>query len=59
MCAVQAKSRAETKSVFFNIRLEPQMHRELTRLAKRNERTLAAEIRVAVRRHLDEARAVA
>jgi predicted DNA-binding protein len=49
----------ETKSVFFNIRLEPSMHQQLGRLARRNERTLAAEIRMALKRYLDEEKAAA
>ena len=57
MCAQERKSRTteDEKDVFFNIRLRREMHREICELAKRNERTVAAEIRIALRRHLDEA----
>lgn len=48
---------AEKKTVFFNVRLEPSLHRELALLAARNDRTIAAEMRVAVRRYLEEAKA--
>lgn len=41
------------KSIYFNVRLEPAMHRELAALARRNERTLASELRLALRRHLE------
>lgn len=55
MCAQHV---SEKKSVFFNVRLEPSLHRKLARLAAKNDRTIAAEMRVAVRRHLEsEARA--
>jgi hypothetical protein len=41
------------KSVYFNVRLEPAMHRRLVKLARDNERTLASELRLALRRHLE------
>jgi predicted DNA-binding protein len=60
MCAQQAQSSspapAPKKTVFFNIRLDPEMHRELKERAEANERTIAGEIRAAVRRHLDDTR---
>lgn len=59
MCAVVRKSRSARKSAFLSIRLEPSVRAELERVAAANDRTLAGEIRVAVRRHLDEAREAA
>jgi predicted transcriptional regulator len=53
MCPDAAKSIAAERDVFFNIRLKPDMHRDLARLAKLNERTIAAEIRLAVRERLE------
>lgn len=50
MCAQVKKS---SKTVFFNIRLEPEMHAALVKLAADNERTVAGEIRAAVKRHLE------
>jgi hypothetical protein len=55
MCAKVVKSSGGKKTVFFNIRLEPEMHRELTRRAKANERTVAGEIRAALRSYLEQA----
>lgn len=54
MCAIVRKASGETKTVFFNIRLEPSMHEALQDLARQNERTIAGEIRAALRRYLDE-----
>lgn len=60
MCAdVEKSSSDRRKSVFFNIRLEPKMHEEFVRLAEENERTVAGEIRQAMRRYLDEMAEVA
>jgi hypothetical protein len=56
MCAQRVN---EKKTVFFNVRLEPSLHRELTRLAEQNDRTVAAEMRVAIRRYLAEEKAAA
>lgn len=50
MCADHAKSSAD---VFFNIRFKPDLHARLKTVAEKNERTLAAEVRVAVRDHLE------
>jgi predicted DNA-binding protein len=47
------KKRASSEDVFFNIRLDRDLHGRLTDVARRNERTTAAEIRVAIREHLD------
>jgi predicted DNA-binding protein len=54
MCAATEKSSTAARDVFFNIRLKPEMHERLSTLAKKNERTIAAEIRMAVRQHLEE-----
>lgn len=55
MCAQLAeRPDREKKTIFFNVRLEPSLHRKLARLAAKNDRTIAAEMRVAVRRHLEE-----
>lgn len=47
------ESRREPKDVFLNVRFEPSTHRRLSKLAGKNDRTIAAEIRVAVKRYLD------
>jgi predicted DNA-binding protein len=39
--------------IFFNIRLKPEMHERLKQLALLNERTVSAEIRLAVRERLE------
>lgn len=41
------------KTVYFNVRLDPVIHRRLTKLARENERTLASELRLALKRHLE------
>jgi predicted DNA-binding protein len=53
MCADVNRSRVERKEVFLNVRFEPSMHRKLIKLARSHERTLAAEIRTAVKRHIE------
>lgn len=35
-----------------NVKIPPTMREQMTTLAKANERTLAAEIRIAIREHL-------
>lgn len=45
--------RGEVEDVFFNLRLPKDLHEELTRLAKHNDRQKAAEVRVALRKHVD------
>lgn len=59
MCASVEKSSNGNGDVFFNIRLKPEMHRELVKLAKENERTTAAEVRLAIRERLERERAEA
>jgi predicted transcriptional regulator len=54
MCAVVRKSSDERKTEFFSIRLEPAMRAQLVELARQNERTLAGEIRSALRRYLEQ-----
>jgi len=39
-----------------NVRFERSIHRQLAALARRNDRTIAAEIRLAVRDHLERSR---
>lgn len=41
------------KDVFFNVRVDAETHRRLAELAARNYRTVAAEIRLAVRERLE------
>jgi hypothetical protein len=53
MCAVVKKQPGESKTVFFNIRLAPAMHAALVKLARENERTVAGEIRAALKQHLN------
>lgn len=53
MCADVNRSSEERKDVFLNVRFEPSIHRKLRALARRHERTISAEIRMAVKRHLD------
>jgi predicted DNA-binding protein len=53
MCAEVNKSRAGSSDIFFNIRMKPEMHARLTEQAKRNERTTAAEVRMAIREYLE------
>jgi hypothetical protein len=54
MCAQVRQSRGSgKKSRFLTIRLEQDLADELARVARKNERTLAGEIRLAARRHLD------
>jgi len=50
------ESRREPRDTFLNVRFERSTHRQLAALARRNDRTLAAEIRVAVRDHLERSR---
>jgi hypothetical protein len=45
-------STPEKKDVFFNIRLSREVHKALAALAATNERTIAGEIRLALREHL-------
>lgn len=55
MCAAVENTRdAGRKDAFVNLRLEPEMHQEFLRLARENERTLSGEIRLAMRRYLDD-----
>ncbi|HVM69980.1 MAG TPA: ribbon-helix-helix protein, CopG family [Gaiellaceae bacterium] len=56
MCAQRV---IEKKTIFFNVRLEPSLHRELSVLAQKNDRTVAAEMRVAIRRYLEQEREAA
>lgn len=58
MCADVNRSRGpEKKDVFLNVRFEPSIHRKLAQTARKHERTISAEIRMAVRRHLEAEKA--
>lgn len=46
---------AAAREVFLNLRIDPEVKEQLERLALKNERTLAGEVRLALRRHLKEA----
>lgn len=48
-------TKPERKETFISLRIEPSLLKRLNQLARRNERTLAGEIRLALRQHLDEA----
>lgn len=48
------ESTREPKDVFLNVRFDRSTHRKLVSLAQRRERTLAAEVRMAVKRHLED-----
>jgi predicted DNA-binding protein len=48
------RARAETKDEVVTTRLETEMVDRLRELAKEHERTVAAEVRLAVRRYLEE-----
>jgi hypothetical protein len=47
----------EVKSVKLNLKLEPSVYEELSRRAKVAERTVAAEIRLALKHHVAQAAA--
>lgn len=47
------RARPETKDEVVTTRLETSLVEQLRKLAKDNERTVAAEIRLAVRQYLD------
>ncbi len=49
---------AQTESVPTFTRLDPRLRDELEALARKRERTLAGEMRIAVRRHLEAERRV-
>jgi predicted DNA-binding protein len=57
MCAqaLSGAERGKRKTDFLSIRLEPDLREQLERRARENERTLAGEVRVAVRRYLESA----
>lgn len=59
MCAVVAKPQGEKEDVFFNVRLKPDIHARMKALARENERTLAAEVRMAIRDYLERGDEVA
>lgn len=44
-----------TEDEFLSVRVDPPFKHALRLLAKKNERSLAGEIRVALQRHLEEA----
>lgn len=55
---VQPDTRQKTsrkKTAFLTVRIDPDMHEALLKLATRNDRTVAGELRVAVRKHLEAA----
>jgi predicted DNA-binding protein len=47
------------RSRFTSIRLTPQEREQLDELAALNERTLAGEVRIALRKHIEQERAAA
>lgn len=55
MCAKVVKSTADEKAVFFTVRITRELHVKLQQLAKANERTLAGEVRAALRSHTETA----
>lgn len=54
MCAARAKSTEPAKKKFLTVRIDEQLHHELAEVAAQNERTIAAELRVAARKHVAE-----
>ena len=41
------------KDRFFSVRVEPELHEAVAALAERNERSIGAEIRYALKRHVE------
>lgn len=52
MAAVTTAEHDELRSVKLNLKLEPSVYEELRRRAKVAERTVAAEIRLALKKHV-------
>jgi predicted transcriptional regulator len=56
MCAVVDKSSGTGGNAeFVSLRLDLPTRRQLEKLARKNERTLSGEIRIALRQHLEKA----
>jgi predicted transcriptional regulator len=57
MCAQRAESTKTVEHAFFSVRVDRATHEALEQLARRNDRSIAAELRIAVRDHLSKAAA--